>query len=107
MNNNPSNEDPKIARVSFSSEHDRPLYYDKHGNRVAVGLDDPMPYKPTYDVEVKDKSPNYPERTDNEWHIYFDIDTEIAQYKTRYYLTGWLKALRKILLHKYIWRHFS
>jgi len=100
-------ETQKIARVSYSSEHDGALYYDDNDNRIAVGLEEPLPYKPMYDVEVKDKTPNYPDRTDNEWHIYFDIHTEIAHFRTRYYLTGWIKALRKILLHKYIWRHFA
>lgn len=100
-------DEPQVARVNFSSEHEGALYYDKDNNRIAVGLEEPEPYKPQYDMEIGGKSPYYPDETRYKFSIYFDIYKEIANYETRTKLLGYLKALRKVLLHKYIWRHFD
>lgn len=95
----------RIGRVSFSSENDmKPLYFDTEGNRIAEVEHEPATRKPSYDIEVASKSPNYPERTHNEFHVYYNIHTEIAHFKTRTYFLGYLKAIRKVLMHKYLWR---
>lgn len=46
--------------------------------------DNTMTHKPSYDIEVKDRSPNYPDRKYNEFHVYYDIHTQIAHLGSRY-----------------------
>ncbi len=73
--------------------------YDEDG-RMIVDLSEPLPYKPVYDMEVKGYHAPY------EVSVYFDIHTRIAQFTTNHARFGQLKGAWKVLLHKYIWRHF-
>lgn len=92
---------PQVARVSYSSEHDGPLYYDKDGHRIAVGLDEPAPYKPEYDFETRDiKHWWYKEESE----LFFDVHTLIAKFRSRTTIGKYWKVTRKFLAHKYFWR---
>lgn len=95
-------EQKPVARVSFSSEHEGALYYDEDGNRIAVGLEEPAPYKPQYDFETSNVKHWW---FKNESELFFDIHTPIAKFRSRTAFGKYWKAFRKTLMHKYLWRH--
>lgn len=90
----------KIARVSFLSEYDHPLYFDEDGNRIA-DTSEPKAYKPMYDFETKSIKHWW---FKNESTLYFDIHTEIARFRSRTTIGKYWKALRIVIVHKYIGR---
>ena len=73
--------------------------FDQDGQMI-VDLADPLPYKPQYDMEIKGYHAPF------EATVYFDVHTEIARFTSKHVFVAQMRGLKKILLHKYIWRHF-
>lgn len=62
----------------------------------------------SYDIEIKDRSPNYPDRKYNEFHVYYGVHNQIAHFKTRSYLLGWFAAVGVCLGHRATtWLHLT
>lgn len=95
-------EQKPVAYVSFSSDHDGPLYYDEDNRRIVVGLEEPTPYKSQYDFETSSIKHWW---FKNESELFFDIHTSIAKFRSRTAFGKYWKATRKMLMHRYIWRH--
>lgn len=97
-------EEPKVARVEFSSEHEGPKYFDENGQEIIFNYftDNVGEQKLTYDFETKSINHWW---FKNESILYFNVHTEIAKFRSRTTFGKYWKAMRKTLMHRYIWRH--
>lgn len=88
----------KVAFTRFDGHN--LTQFDEDGQRI-VDLSDPLPYKPTYDVEISGTQAPY------KTTIYFDVHTKLYEYESVSLNRARLRAAGKILLHKYVLRFFT
>lgn len=93
----------KVGRVSFSSEHESPLYYDKEGKRIPF-VEVEEDYQPSYDGEMTGLKGLW---NRHEVEIFRDCFTQIATLRSRWKLTLGFKYIGVKLLDKYILRHLG